>query len=92
LIPCLGTFIFCLAIKLEIGIIVGIGINILFILYQAARPKISMERLFVSTAAICGYAIKSKSQLLFISSALVAERISQDGSIEIKSIDIKSRL
>ncbi|XP_065339214.1 sodium-independent sulfate anion transporter [Cloeon dipterum] len=46
LIPFLGTFIFCLAIKLEIGIIVGVGINILFILYQAARPKISIDRLF----------------------------------------------
>ncbi|XP_059472338.1 sodium-independent sulfate anion transporter [Neocloeon triangulifer] len=51
LIPGLGTFIFCLGIKLEIGIIVGVGINILFILYQAARPKISMERLFTRDGA-----------------------------------------
>jgi len=60
LIPGLGTFIFCLAIKLEIGIIVGIGINILFILYQAARPKISMERLFVSTVLLILFVIDSK--------------------------------
>ncbi len=29
--------------RLEIGIFVGIGINLLFILYHAARPKIAHE-------------------------------------------------
>nr|XP_003702458.2 PREDICTED: sodium-independent sulfate anion transporter isoform X2 [Megachile rotundata] len=45
LIPGVGTFIACLVLKLEIGILCGIGINILFILYHAARPKISVEKL-----------------------------------------------
>ncbi|KZC13813.1 PREDICTED: sodium-independent sulfate anion transporter [Dufourea novaeangliae] len=45
LIPGLGTFIACLILQLEIGILCGIGINILFILYHAARPKISVEKL-----------------------------------------------
>ncbi|XP_053999085.1 sodium-independent sulfate anion transporter [Hylaeus anthracinus] len=45
LIPGLGTFIACLVLQLEIGILCGIGINILFILYHAARPKISVEKL-----------------------------------------------
>ncbi|XP_076633194.1 epidermal stripes and patches [Colletes latitarsis] len=45
LIPGLGTFIACLLLKLEIGILCGIGINIIFILYHAARPKISAEKL-----------------------------------------------
>jgi sodium-independent sulfate anion transporter 11 len=48
LIPCLATFICCLAIKIEIGILVGIGVNIVFILYQAARPKISLKTMNVS--------------------------------------------
>ncbi|XP_074040482.1 sodium-independent sulfate anion transporter isoform X1 [Leptinotarsa decemlineata] len=39
------TFIACLVLALEIGILVGIGINLLFILYHAARPKITVERL-----------------------------------------------
>ncbi|XP_069685121.1 sodium-independent sulfate anion transporter-like [Periplaneta americana] len=43
LIPGIGTFVACLALPLEIGILVGIGINILFILYHAARPKIAIE-------------------------------------------------
>lgn len=47
LIPGVGTFIACLVLQLEIGILCGIGINILFILYHAARPKISVEKLKV---------------------------------------------
>ncbi|CAH1179752.1 unnamed protein product [Phaedon cochleariae] len=39
------TFIACLVLALEIGILVGIGINLLFILYHAARPKITVEKL-----------------------------------------------
>ncbi|KAL2711868.1 sodium-independent sulfate anion transporter isoform X1 [Vespula squamosa] len=45
LIPGLGTFIACLVLQLEIGILCGIGMNVLFILYHAARPKISVEKL-----------------------------------------------
>jgi len=47
LIPGVGTFVACLILQLEIGILCGIGINILFILYHAARPKISVEKLKV---------------------------------------------
>ncbi|XP_063230914.1 sodium-independent sulfate anion transporter-like isoform X2 [Bacillus rossius redtenbacheri] len=43
LLPGVGTFIACLVLPLEIGIVVGIAINILFILYHTARPKISIE-------------------------------------------------
>ncbi|XP_060521679.1 sodium-independent sulfate anion transporter-like [Cylas formicarius] len=41
----LVTFIACLVLPLEIGILVGIGLNLLFILYHAARPKISIDKL-----------------------------------------------
>ncbi|XP_049817178.1 sodium-independent sulfate anion transporter [Aethina tumida] len=40
-----ATFIACLVLPLELGILIGVGINLLFILYHAARPKISVERL-----------------------------------------------
>ena len=43
LVPGLGTFICCLLFPLEIGILIGVGLNIMFILYHAARPKISVE-------------------------------------------------
>ncbi|XP_017777984.1 PREDICTED: sodium-independent sulfate anion transporter [Nicrophorus vespilloides] len=45
LIPGFVTFAACLVLPLEIGILVGIGINLLFILYHAARPKLSIEKL-----------------------------------------------
>jgi sodium-independent sulfate anion transporter 11 len=48
LIPGFGTFIACLVLPIEFGIVVGIGINILFILYYAARPKIAIENQTVS--------------------------------------------
>uniref|UniRef100_A0A146KXN3 Sodium-independent sulfate anion transporter n=2 Tax=Lygus hesperus TaxID=30085 RepID=A0A146KXN3_LYGHE len=43
LIPGVATFFFCLILPLEIGILIGIGLNLISILYHAARPKISME-------------------------------------------------
>ncbi|KAJ6637371.1 Sodium-independent sulfate anion transporter, partial [Pseudolycoriella hygida] len=46
LVPGLGAFFSCLALPLEMGILVGIGINMAFILYHAARPKIAIETLF----------------------------------------------
>ncbi|GJQ81889.1 hypothetical protein Trydic_g9913 [Trypoxylus dichotomus] len=45
LIPGMGTLIACLVFPLEYGIIIGVGLNLLFILYHAARPKILLERL-----------------------------------------------
>lgn len=47
LVPGFGTFVACLVLPLEIGILTGIGLNVLFILYHAARPKISIEKLMV---------------------------------------------
>ncbi|XP_026271920.1 sodium-independent sulfate anion transporter [Frankliniella occidentalis] len=42
LIPGAVTFVACLVLALEVGIVIGIGTNLVFILYHAARPKISM--------------------------------------------------
>lgn len=52
LVPGLGTFVCCLLFPLEIGILIGVGLNIMFILYHAARPKISVETLIVSKSII----------------------------------------
>jgi solute carrier family 26 (sodium-independent sulfate anion transporter), member 11 len=52
LIPGLSAFVACLVLPLELGILVGIGLNILFILYHASRPKIHMERVIVSAGNI----------------------------------------
>lgn len=39
-----GTFLCCLFISLEYGIIIGIGVNLIFILYANTRPKLHIER------------------------------------------------
>lgn len=48
LIPGLTTFVCCLIFPLEFGILIGVSVNVLFILYHAARPKITIENLTVS--------------------------------------------
>ncbi|TDG49219.1 hypothetical protein AWZ03_004308 [Drosophila navojoa] len=45
LVPGLLAFITCLVLPLEIGIVVAIGANQLYILYHAARPKVTLEQL-----------------------------------------------
>lgn len=52
LLPGIATFVACLALQLEVGILVGVGLNVIFILYHAARPKISLEKLKVSDIKI----------------------------------------
>lgn len=66
LVPGLGTFIACLTLPLEIGIILGIGLNILFILYHTARPKISIETL--RTAANVEYLMITPDRCLIFPS------------------------
>ena len=43
LIPAFATFLTCLFWSLEWGILVGAGIQVSLILYQAARPKVHVE-------------------------------------------------
>ncbi|PNF25525.1 Sodium-independent sulfate anion transporter [Cryptotermes secundus] len=44
LIPTFVTFITCLVIAVEYGIIIGVGINLVFLLYPSARPTIHVEK------------------------------------------------
>lgn len=43
LIPAIATFFGCLFIRLEIGIGIGVAINLAFLLYATARPSIDIE-------------------------------------------------
>ncbi|XP_065722018.2 sodium-independent sulfate anion transporter [Drosophila suzukii] len=45
LVPGVGTFVACLVLPLEWGILIGVGLNVIFILYHAARPKLTTELL-----------------------------------------------
>ncbi|CAK9796903.1 Sodium-independent sulfate anion transporter [Anthophora quadrimaculata] len=44
LIPAIATFLCCLFIRLELGIVIGIGINVLFLLYASARPSLRVHK------------------------------------------------
>lgn len=44
LIPMFATFFLCLVIGVEYGILVGVGINLMFLLYPSARPTIHVEK------------------------------------------------
>jgi solute carrier family 26 (sodium-independent sulfate anion transporter), member 11 len=48
-IPFLGTFLVSLWQGLEIGIVVGVGLNVLITLYNTSRPEIAIEQMKVST-------------------------------------------
>lgn len=48
LIPMFVTFLFCLVIGVEYGILSGVGINLMFLLYPSARPTIHVDKYTVS--------------------------------------------
>lgn len=44
LLSAIATFVFCLVIGVEYGILIGVAINIMFLLYPSARPGVHMEK------------------------------------------------
>ncbi|XP_021913078.1 sodium-independent sulfate anion transporter isoform X3 [Zootermopsis nevadensis] len=44
LIPTFVTFITCLVVGVEYGILIGVGINLVFLLYPSARPTMHVEK------------------------------------------------
>lgn len=43
------TLVVCLTFSLEYGILVGVGVNLLFIVYASSRPQIRIEELTVGS-------------------------------------------
>lgn len=48
LVPTFATFILCLGVGVELGILIGVGINLVFLLYPSARPSVNVEKATVS--------------------------------------------
>lgn len=42
-IPLWGTFISCLFLGIELGILIGVGIDLVILLYYNARPNVVIE-------------------------------------------------
>lgn len=65
LIATCATFVFCLAIGVEYGILVGVGINIVFLLYPSARPTVYVDKTKTSNGAIDYVVITPGNSLYF---------------------------
>lgn len=78
LIPATATFLGCLLLRLEIGIVLGIAINIIFLLYQSARPSVRVEK--STTPSGCDYLIITPDRsLAFPSVEYVRNTVSKAG-------------
>ncbi|XP_046733752.1 sodium-independent sulfate anion transporter-like [Diprion similis] len=51
LVPTFVTFLVCLVVGVEYGILVGVGINLMFLLYPSARPTINVEKCVTDSGA-----------------------------------------
>ncbi|XP_076646094.1 sodium-independent sulfate anion transporter [Halictus rubicundus] len=79
LIPALATFLCCLFIRLEIGIVIGIGINVLFLLYASARPSLRVHK--NTSVNGCEYLVITPDRsLVFPSVEYVRAVISKQGT------------
>ncbi|KAJ9600805.1 hypothetical protein L9F63_001017, partial [Diploptera punctata] len=52
LIPLAVTFFACLGVGLDYGMLIGIGVNLLFVLYGSARPKVEVRDLTIESQEI----------------------------------------
>lgn len=73
LIPLTITLSFCLLLNLEYGILIGIAVNIVYVLYSSARPKIEIEEVNTSF-----YLVKFKTGLHYTASEFLREHILQN--------------
>ncbi|RZF31960.1 hypothetical protein LSTR_LSTR012430 [Laodelphax striatellus] len=48
LIPTIATFLLCLSVGVEIGILIGVGVNIVLLIYPSARPSLNVEKTLTS--------------------------------------------
>lgn len=48
IIPAVVTFGACLLTRLELGIVIGIAVNLMFLLYASARPSVKVTTAVVS--------------------------------------------
>ncbi|XP_029039360.2 sodium-independent sulfate anion transporter [Osmia bicornis bicornis] len=51
LIPMFVTFLFCLIIGVEYGILLGVGTNLVFLLYPSARPTVHVDKYTTNSGA-----------------------------------------
>ncbi|XP_055588078.1 sodium-independent sulfate anion transporter-like [Uranotaenia lowii] len=73
IVPFLVTVIACLFMGLEYGILVGIGVNLCFLLYLISRPRI--DHRVITTNSTTALIIKPTNDLAFSSAEYLREKI-----------------
>ncbi|XP_003708291.1 sodium-independent sulfate anion transporter [Megachile rotundata] len=63
LIPMFVTFLFCLIIGVEYGILLGVGTNLAFLLYPSARPTVHVDK--CTTASGIDYLLVTPGNSLY---------------------------
>lgn len=53
LVPAFATFALCLTVGVELGILAGVAVNVLLLLYPSARPQLDSEIVTVRKAFKC---------------------------------------
>ncbi|KAL0278308.1 UNVERIFIED_CONTAM: hypothetical protein PYX00_000163 [Menopon gallinae] len=86
LIPTFATFVLCLLIGVEYGILVGVAINIVFLLYPSARPNVRVEKTMTIEGA--EYLLVTPGNSLYFPAvdyirASVSRAASKEGSIPV---------
>ncbi|RVE51301.1 hypothetical protein evm_004105 [Chilo suppressalis] len=66
LVPAFATFALCLAIGVELGILAGIAINVVLLLYPSARPQLDAE--IVTNASGFSYVLVTVGNSLYFPS------------------------
>ncbi|KAJ8959235.1 hypothetical protein NQ318_022498 [Aromia moschata] len=66
LVTTFATFVFCLIIGVEYGILMGVGINIMFLLYPSARPTIYLDHLKVNNDYVAAMTTTKSVEFLMI--------------------------
>ncbi|KAI4501430.1 hypothetical protein M0802_003307 [Mischocyttarus mexicanus] len=79
LVPAIVTFLCCLFVRLELGIVIGIGVNLLFLLYASARPSLRVQK--ATSMSGCEYLVITPDRsLVFPSVEYVRAVISKQGT------------
>lgn len=51
-VPFIVTLVACLTLSLEYGILIGVGVNLMFIIFASSRPQVSVEDITVGSQRI----------------------------------------
>lgn len=89
LIPFFVTLFACIFIGLEYGIVIGIGSNLLFVLYTSLRPPITIEREKLPEGEV--FIVTPSRGLQFPAAEYIKERILKDCNCSKATVVIDGR-